>query len=63
MSTLGSLSSSFGIAAQLEPERGFWFGKPSTEWWEGPLQANTNKYGEKQLVDDTNNVGLECRMR
>jgi len=60
---MGSLSSSFAVSPQMEPKSGSWFGKLSTEWWERPLLVNTGKYGEKQLVDDTNNVGLECRKR
>jgi len=60
---MGSLSSSFAVSLQMEPKRGFWFGKLSMEQWETPLLASTGKYGVKQLVDDTNNVGLECWMQ
>jgi hypothetical protein len=45
------------------PNAVLWYGKLSTEWWERPLLANTGKYREKQLLDDTNNVGLERRLR
>jgi hypothetical protein len=58
-----SLSSSFDVSPQMEPKCGFLFGMLNTGWWERPLLANTGKDGEKQLVDDTNNVEFECRMR
>jgi len=60
---MSSLPSSYAVSPQMEPKCGFWFGKVSTEWWERPLLANKSKYGEKRLVDDTNNVQLECQMQ
>jgi hypothetical protein len=60
---MGTLSFSFVVSPQMEPKCRFWFGKLSTECWERPLLANMGKYGEKQLVDDINNVRLECWMR
>ena len=48
-----SLSYSSAVSPQMEPKCGFWFGKLSTEWWERPPLANTGKYGEKQLINDT----------
>jgi hypothetical protein len=58
--TLCLLASPFNH--KWSPNADLLFGKLSTEWWERPLLANTGKYREKQLVDDTNNVGLERRM-
>jgi len=58
-----SLSSRPAVSPQMEPKHEFWFGKPSTEWWERPLLANMREYGKKQQVDNSNNVGLECQMR
>jgi hypothetical protein len=60
---MSSLPSSSAVSLQMEPKRVVWFGKLSTEWWERPPLANMGKYGKKQLMDCTNNVGFECRMR
>jgi hypothetical protein len=75
---MGSLPSSSAVSPQMEPKRGFWFGKLSTEWRERDPQANMGKYGEKKLMNNTypasganakgsndiprDKVGLECRM-
>jgi len=63
MLMMRSLPSGSAVSPQMEREHGFWFGKLSIEWWERPLLANTGKSGEKQLVDDTINVGLEWQRR
>lgn len=55
-------ASSSAIPPQLEPKHGFWVGTRSTDWWERPLQANPGNHGENQLLDDSNNAGLECWM-
>lgn len=60
---ISSLSSTSPVSPQMESKHGYWFKTLSREWWEGPLLANTGKYGEKQLVDNTPNAGLECQMR
>jgi len=51
---IGSLHSSSAVSPQMESKRRFSFGKLSTEWWARPSQANTDKYGEKKLMKDTN---------
>jgi len=58
-----SLPSTSTVSPQIELKCGFWFGKLSTQWWEGPSLADTGKYGQKQLMDSANNVGLEYWMR
>jgi len=60
---LNCLPSRSAVSPQMEPKRGFRFWKLSSVGWERPLRPNTGKYWKKQLVDDTNNVGLECRMQ
>jgi hypothetical protein len=50
---LGSLPSSSAVSPQMEPKHRFWFRKLSTEWRESQPQANTSKYGEKNLMKNT----------
>jgi hypothetical protein len=60
---LHSLSPSCALSLQLEPNYTLWYGKLCNKWWEKPLPANKGKDCEEQLVEDTNNIGLECWMR
>ena len=62
--TIASLPSSSAVPPQMEPKRGFWFGKLSTEWCERPRLATTGKYGAKQPMKDTYPASeAQCRRK
>jgi len=60
---MDSLPSSSAVAPQMAPKPGFSLGKLITESWERISVANTAICGGKQLMDGSNNVGLEWQMR